>query len=98
MTKLMGRENINILMVANMKEHGKKINSMVLVKKSGQMELCIKENMWMEESKEKEYLLGQMDQLTVGNFQEIILKEEAFIVGVGSFLIFCTFRTFRTFC
>ncbi len=69
-------EYIHILMEPDMKENGKMINKMAMVKKFGLMALLMKDNMSMEKNKVQVLLNGQINLYIEDNLQIIIYMEK----------------------
>ena len=80
-TKRTDLVNINISMVLNMKDTGKKINSMDMVVKFGLMVPLLKGIMWMGKSKARALLLGPIAALTQEISSKTIFTGRAFING-----------------
>ena len=81
MIKLMDMAFILIQMGQDMKDIGKKISRMEVVKKVGPMVLLMKVNINKEKKVGKEFLNGQMVVHTMGNLKIIILMDKVLIHG-----------------
>ena len=81
MIRLMVLETIYILMDLLMKENGKKINSMGLGKKFGQMVLSLKETIQKGKSKAQVLFYGLMAAITLESFMITISMALEFING-----------------
>jgi len=80
--KLMDMGSTNILTARSMRVIGKKISSMDLEEKSGQMELNSRETTLKGRNRGKGSLLGPMGALTRVTFMKITSTEEEYIVGL----------------